>query len=353
MLIEGLNLDFSTNKFILPGELTFLKKDEDNFVNLIKSIQIEIPIVRNIELFENKMESADIEISSKKLILSEINDHSKEEVISATRFSTFSSCPMKYNLLYNYKIGDLIQQSKDFRQLDPIPTLEEYNRNELESCLFDDQHNSQEYSKLKGKIIHYALRKNIHDENISTFVENRLKNIFNDEVPQKIKEDITMDILRFYKSDEFKFIKSFSNFRNEFEIYLKEADYYLFGILDRLIIDENKIIIVDYKTDSIKESELNLRSGKYLPQLQFYAYIVSRLFNKSQEIEGRIVFIKYPEKTFVFNYNAILDIDIKSGINSMIKSIRNNNYSVNLNTCSDCIFNDDKSQCLKINSKIN
>jgi disulfide oxidoreductase YuzD len=188
---------------------------------------------------------------------------------------------------------------------------------------------------------------------MSSFVENRLRNIFNDEVTKELKEDIIGDLLRFYESDELKFINSFPNYRNEFEIYLIERDYYLFGILDRLIIDEKKIIIIDYKTDNIKGNELNSRARKYLSQLKFYAYIVSRLFRKSQEIEGRIIFIKYPENPFVFKYDAVSDSNIKSVIDSMIVSIRNGNYSVNLSVCNDCIFADDNSKCLKINPEIN
>ncbi len=353
LLNEGLSQDLSEDKFTLAGELTFLQKENDKFVNVIKPIEIEIPIIRNVELSESKIETASNEISNKKLILSEIASHSKGEVISATRFSTFSSCPMKYNLLYNYKIGDLIQRSKDYQQNRKKNNIEEYNRNELDSYLLDDQSNFQEYSKLKGKIIHYALRKNISKESVSSFVENRLKNTFSDEVLQELSEDIIGNLFRYFESDEFNFINSFPNYRNEFEVYLKEGDYYLFGILDKLIIDEKKIIIIDYKTDNIKENELNSRAGKYLPQLQFYAYIVSRLLGKNREIEARIIFIKFPEYPFVFKYDDVSDSSIKSGINSMIMSIRNSNYSVNLSICNDCIFPDYNSQCLKIKSQLN
>lgn len=352
LLNEGLNQELSEDKFTLAGELIFLQKENDNFLNVIKPIEIEIPITRNVKLIEGIIETASNEISNEEFIMSGIIDHSKGEVISATRFSTFSSCPMKYNLLYNYKIRDLIQRSKYYRQKNKQNSIEEYNRNELDTYLLDDQQNFLEYSKMKGKIIHYALRKDISIEDLPPFVENRLRNIFSDEIPQELKEDIKADFIRFCESDEFKFINSFPNYRNEFEIYLKEGDYYLFGILDKLIIDEKKLIIVDYKTDSIDETELNLKAGKYLTQLKFYAYIVSRLFNKSQEIECRIIFIKYPENPFVFKYDAISDSKIKSGIDSMIVSIRNSNYSVNLNACNDCIFVDDNSRCLKINSEI-
>jgi len=31
----------------------------------------------------------------------------------------------------------------------------------------------------------------------------------------------------------------------------------------------------------------------------------------------------------------------------MVNSIRNNNYSVNLNACKNCVFADENSQCVK------
>ncbi|HEY6437472.1 MAG TPA: 3'-5' exonuclease, partial [Ignavibacteriaceae bacterium] len=352
LINEGLNQYLSEDKFTLEGKLTFLKKKNDKFVNVTNPIELDIPIIRKIDLQESNFKPADNEIIIKELFLSEIIDHSKREVISATRFSAFANCPMKYNLLYNYKVGDLIQRSKEFEKKYWSNSFEDYNGNELGSYLFDDQHNFQEYSKLKGKIIHYALRKNIRKENISSFVDEQLKNSIIDDSVQKMSENIEKDLEEFCESKEFEFINSFQNYRDEFEVYLKEDDYYLFGILDKLIIDEKKIIIVDYKTDNIKEDELNSRAGKYSLQLQFYAYIVSRLFGKSQEIECRIIFIKYPQKSFTFKYDAISDSNVRSVINSMIMSIRNSNYSVNLNVCDDCIFADN-AQCLNINSEIN
>ena len=353
LLNEGLNQDLSDDTITLAGELTFLQKTDDKFVNDIKPIEIKIPIIRNVDISVKLDDAKKIEISKKSLFLSEINDQSKGEVISATRFSTFSSCPRKYNLIYNYKIGDLIQPTKYFQKKNNQITPEEYNRNELESYLLDDRQNINEYSRLKGKIIHYALRKNLSIGDIQSFVENRLRNTFSDEIPQKLREDIVMDLLKLYDSDEFRYINSYQNHQNEFEVYLKEGDYYLFGILDKLIIDSKKVIIVDYKTDNILENELNSKAGKYLPQLKFYAYIVSRLFRESREIECRIIFIKFPDKPYIFKYDESSDNIVESGINSMIDSIRNNNYSLNLNACADCIFTNENKRCIMAGSEIN
>ncbi len=66
-------------------------------------------------------------------------------------------------------------------------------------------------------------------------MENRLRNTFSDEVPQKLREDIITDLHKLYDSDEFRYINSYQDHQNEFEVYLKEGDYYLFGILDKLI----------------------------------------------------------------------------------------------------------------------
>jgi len=348
LIEEGLSLDFSKDKFSLGGELTFLRNHDNQYVNVINSIEIEIPITRIVNIENTTISSEEVEVSNKKLFLSEVNDQSKGEVISATRFSTFSACPLKYNLLYNYKITDLIQRAKIFTKSSNVKGTEEYNRNELESYLFDDQQSIAEYSQLKGKIIHYALKKEVGKQDLLTFVEERLKNSFAGEIPKNLEEDIISDLEIFYDSEEFNYLNSFKKYNNEFEVYLKEKDFYLFGILDKIIIDNKKIIIVDYKTDNIDEYQLDKRAEKYLSQLKFYAYIVSRLFTESHYIEARIIFIKFPEKPFVFNYDDEVSKFINSGINDMIDAIRTNNYSLNLKSCNDCIFAVANSRCITI-----
>jgi hypothetical protein len=280
--------------------------------------------------------------------LAAISDNSKGEVISATRFSTFSSCPKKYDLLYNYKIGDLIEQSIYFKQEYYSSLPEEYSKNELESYLLDDKKATTDYSKIKGELIHYTLRKNIQQENLNTFIESRLRKYLAKNLPTSFLGEIVDDLAKFYASDEYKWVNSFSDYRNEIEVYLKEKNYNLFGIIDKLIITENKLIIIDFKTDNIKEKDIDLKSSKYLPQLKFYAYIVSRLFQKIPTIEGRIIFIKYPDMSYKFVYNKNDDNNIVAGINKMISSIRNNNFAVNLNECSNCIFDNKNATCISL-----
>ncbi len=353
LLVEGIGQELSNEKIKIVGELEFLKQDQGKFTSFFKKIDLNIPITRNIDIPETNFETNKISIEEKKLNLSEINDKSKGEVISATRYSAFSSCPMKYNLIYNYKLRDLIRQSNRFNAKGKYKYLEEYSRNELTSHLLDDQMNLTEYSIVKGELIHQILRKNINRNLVPHFIEYKLKNISEDEIHKRLKDDITDDLLQFYDSSEFKYLMSLPNHQNEFEVYLKEQDYYLFGILDKLIIDNEKIIIVDYKSNNINENEIITNAEKYIPQLKFYAYIISRFFSDKKPIECRIIFIKYPEKPFVFLYNKSSDEEINAGIKLMISSIRSNNYSLNLRNCKECIFVDDHSKCVKISSELN
>ncbi|NWG28423.1 MAG: UvrD-helicase domain-containing protein [Ignavibacteriaceae bacterium] len=353
LISQGLNQDISGDKLFLTGELAYLKKEKDKFINVLKPVELEIPVIRSVEYQEKIFETKVLSIEEKKIISSELKDSSKGEIISSTRFSTYSACPLKYNLLYNYKLGDLIQQFRKFQTLNNYKHPDEYKQSEFNSYLFDDQTKLTEFSKLKGEIIHYVLRKNVNSESISTLVDEKLKNTSNEKIQESLKTEIKNDLQLFYDSDEFKYVQSFSNFRNEFEAYLKEGDYYLFGILDRLIIDDKMLIIIDYKTDNIRDNDISKSAEKYLPQLQFYAYIISRLFTKKQTIEGRIIFIKHPEKPFIFKYDEATDRKIKADIDSMISSIRNNNYSLNLNACKECIFADERSQCIKSKTQIN
>lgn len=353
LIKEELNLDFSKESFEMKGELTFLNKENEKYFNTTKKIQLNIPLTRNINTDDLLNEEEIFDINNWKLILKEIQDHSVGEVISATRFSTFSDCPLKYNLLYNYKVGDLFHQSHKITYSSKYGFQDDYNRNELSSYLLDDESKRDDYAIYKGKLIHYILSKNISEENLAQFVKKQIKNKFDDSNSGLPEDEILNDLLLFYNSSEYKLINSFPVYKNEFEAYLKEDNFYLFGILDKLIITDKKMIIIDYKTDNIKRNEINIRAEIYLPQLKFYSYIISRLFNKKQKIEGRLIFIKYPENPFVFNYDELSQKNIKSSVKAMINSIRNNNYSVNLDVCKKCIFSDDNTQCIQKAVEIN
>jgi len=351
LISDGLNTNFEQNSIELSGDLNFLKNADNTFSNFIKEVKVQIPFTRDINIKKLIAEEAKQEFLNQNIILSEIADYSTGEVISATRYSTFSDCPSKYNLIYNFKAGDIFYKSLQAHTNQSVELSEDYNRNELNSQLLDDRSNQGEYSKFKGSLIHYILSKNVEKNDLIPFVKSQFKNAANEENIELITKEIIDEVELFYNSDEFKFINSFNNYRNEFEVYLKAEDYYLFGIIDKLIITDDKLIIVDYKTDNIKKDKINDRAEKYLSQLKFYSYITSRLFNKKRLIEGRIIFVKYPDNPFILTYDEISDKNVKSELKKMIKAIRNNDYSVNQDSCKECLFADGNSTCKSLQQK--
>lgn len=350
LLTEGLNQEVIGDKLSLNGELTFLKKQNDNYISVTEIVELEIPIIHRIELEEKSFETERVNSGSKKITLQRFGDQSKGEIISATRFSTYSACPLKYNLLYNYKLGDLVDRSHHYKNFTQILNEQDFNLNELSTYLLDDESHPLEFSKRKGQLIHYILRKDIYKEDLENFLSKILKEYFNREVPEMFRGEILNELSSFYDSDAFKFINSFQQSKSEFEVYLKKQDYYLFGIIDRLLISEKKLVIVDFKTDFLVKEEITSKAETYLPQLNFYAYIISRLFKKKYDIEGRVIFIKFPDNPFTFNYSETMDKNVGKILNDMINSIRSGYYAVNLDACNSCIFSDKSSKCIT-NSK--
>lgn len=73
---------------------------------------------------------------------------------------------------------------------------------------------------------------------------------------EKYSDTLKSDLKKVQESDFAKNYLSLPSYKNEFEIYIKENDYYLHGITDRIIFDKDKIIICDYKTDNIGSEEI-------------------------------------------------------------------------------------------------
>jgi hypothetical protein len=130
-------------------------------------------------------------------------------------------------------------------------------------------------------------------------------------------------------------------------VYSKENDYFLYGIIDKLIIEDNKAIIVDYKTDLVAEEELEENSKSYFNQLRFYSYIVNRLFDDITSYELRLIFIKLPQHPQVVKIN-IRDFELfKQEIESIVNNMRNQNYIKKLQHCPDCYYSIGNNRCIK------
>ena len=149
---------------------------------------------------------------------------------------------------------------------------------------------------------------------------------------------ISEDVKNYLGSSTYKELREYPNFKNEFEIYAKESDYYVYGIIDKLIIDGDKLLIVDYKTDNVKADKIFEKAEHYLPQLRFYAYTLKRLYKSVNQIDVQLIYIKHPDKIVKYSFNNEEIRLFGNEIKSIVQMIREQNFTKNLDHCAKCHF---------------
>jgi ATP-dependent helicase/nuclease subunit A len=345
LLFEGLDAEYNVNNISLADDLTLLINENGNYKNVTKKLNVTIPIIQHLEYAEEMEHKSEQIIKPKSFLLDNISDKSEGEIISATKVSTYAQCPLKYNFIYNYGYSKLYSDLRKFDSKNTFAkyTIDGFDGEDSLTVEFDESPTFREHSEIKGKIIHKVLQKEVENENLENFILNEIdisyKNIFKSEETKGIfVESLKLNITRYYSSDEYRFLKNFAKYKNEIEIYLKEDDYYLFGIIDKVIITEGKIIIVDYKTDVVDQKYLKTKAEYYLNQLKFYVYIVSKLYKDFDLFEIRIVFLMFPDNPYTLTYDRNKVGELKEEILFLIKGILRAEYPQNLSHCSECNF---------------
>ncbi|MBL1212892.1 MAG: UvrD-helicase domain-containing protein [Ignavibacteriae bacterium] len=348
-LTSALEIDLEAADHKIKTNLEFMKLKGEEYEFFDKKIEFDISIERVIESKINSLKiSGKEKLGNKTYLLNHIEDKSEEEIISATKLAVYTQCPLKYQLTYELGYSD-------------INSIFELTKSESEPADFEFQINENDdddfvgYAEFKGRVIHKVLDEEIDIQNLNKRVDELLEKEFynrstSKKVFESVKNSILNDLQQFYRSQTYKELIEFSNYKNEHEIYLKLNDFYLYGIIDKLIIDNKKIIIVDYKTDNIKEEEINSRGELYLSQLKFYAVLINEIYNPN-EIELRIVFTKFPDINFAKGITEKEINEFREYIKSVVLSIRNNNYPPDLNHCIKCHYAVDGKKCVKANSK--
>jgi ATP-dependent exoDNAse (exonuclease V) beta subunit len=255
--------------------------------------------------------------------------------------------------------SDLAKQYKDWQKNDSNFEVDDilFELNENEETVQTKNEEEKVLSThpntaaLRGRIIHKFLQMELGLDDINSFIDSEIKN----ESPQFEKdilcettiEGIKSDLKKYLSSDVYKELNAHKNYKNEFEVYVKENDFYLYGIIDKLIIEKDSVQIVDYKTDSISTGEIVLKSEHYLNQLKFYSYIASRLFEKVSEISIRIVFIKHPDSEVFLRIDKEGIVRIKEQITNFVNITRRGIYGKNLMHCASCNFSINNGKCVK------
>ncbi len=335
LILNGLNAENSTNELNLSSMVQFMKLMNGEYKFYNKNVSLIIPIKREIEKAESIELKEKTTLEEKIILTKKIHDRPKREIISATKISMFTQCPVKYQLTYELgysTIYNLVKERSD-----------EFEFNQIE----DDE--LRRYAQLKGKLIHAVLKEEVVREELSEYLTTSLSlELFSsDSQKNDFQISLMKELDRYYSSDMYQTISKSDNYKNEFEVYCEEKEHYLYGIIDKLIIEKDKLIIVDYKTDNISIDQLGTRAESYIPQLTFYAYVLSKLYQSYKNFQLRLIFLKYADELIVkdINHNDLDKYSIE--LNESINKIYSSDYKPNLHHCSKCHFALEGNKCVK------
>jgi len=351
LMSSALRNDFNSAEIFIKEKLELLSLENDKYINRDENIQLSIPITTEINFTEQPkkfIEKVNVKVD---VNISALASQEKGEIISASKVSIYSQCPLKYLLTYDYGFSKL---NSDYKTHDN-KSFQNYINDfpEDEDNLLDYKFEStatkvqSSDTALYGKIFHKVMEESVSFEKLDDFIKYQVEsNIVNSSEPEILINRLKNDLSNYYKSKTWEEISKSKNYKNEFEIYVKENDYYLHGIIDKIIFIENKVLIYDYKTDEIDKKEIKKHSEYYLMQLKFYLYIASRLFTQFNTFQGSLIFIKHPDDIVTLSFSKDEIKNLEKEIAVIIESIRNKNSEKNYSHCKVCSFSSSSNKCI-------
>ncbi|HEX2984385.1 MAG TPA: UvrD-helicase domain-containing protein [Ignavibacteriales bacterium] len=340
---EALDANLSGESVAINSDMKFLIANDSGYGYKTKTLRNVINIIRAIELIVSLEAPKEKDDTAKKIKLQTIPDTEENEIFSATKIAVFSQCPLKYQ--FTYELG----YSKLFRRITEYSHARYYEFNSSE-----DREDSIP-ADVKGKLIHKFLQEEIDPTELPGWIAGEIKKgvdfaaAFGENTDQ-IAGSIQNDLAEYFNSAIYKQIRNYKNYINECEVYLKEKDYFLFGIIDKLVLDNDEAIIIDYKTNSIKENEIEAKAAAYSNQMQFYAALISRLYPDVKKITTRLIFTKYPGKVIEHKPGKEELAEYLDEISLIVQKIRRKEFLADPSHCGDCVYSYFGTKCAKANS---
>lgn len=337
LVVNGLGVNLEDEVHNINAPLGFIDVMKEGSPVTEKEVSIAIPIISEIEDVES---SGELDISGDEAVwdinIEEIKSVAKGEIISATKVAMYLQCPVKYELTYELGYTSVLEQFKKY--------FNSYEFNEKE----DDE--TREFADVRGRVIHKLLEKDephtVNEPEIKDIIQKESGEIKDESKLTVMAQEIRNEINTFVSSGVYEELSSYDRYKNEFEIYTQQKDYFLYGIIDKLIIDDNRLIVVDYKTDRIKEEQIKERAESYMPQLKFYAYVLSRAYDVKQYVL-RLVFVRHPEKKIEVNITKEELKEFDGTIERIVNSVRLSEFKHNLSHCGKCHFAIRNGKCVK------
>ena len=334
LLKEGLLIDDFSGSINIDGTVNFMLEKNEEFIRSRRNISISVPVINQMDTPQIKADDQENHEQNSLVISTQtIPDLTKNEIISATKIAVFNQCPFKYYLIY--ELGYSALHSK---------------MNGDNSFIDYSKEDSDELSaNVKGSIIHKLLEEDTPLELVRKRVSDLMKSFSdkpNSEESGKTINSIYESVKKYYSSEIYGRIKKYKNFRNEFEIYTKLNDYFIYGILDKVIFDGENVLIFDYKTDSLQKFTAEEKLENYKPQLKFYALLVSKLLMNVKQITCSLIFIEEPDKIPSFTVYTDQLKEFEKELEHIVNSMRNGIFKTKTSHCKSCYFSDSGNECV-------
>lgn len=341
---------------LTAGPLTIAYAEDDkHHEETVDEVDIKIQFIENAPDSETPTFQSDPKAGTvTPVVMKErIGKRYSGEIISASKYLTYLQCPFKYYLTY-------------ISGLAGIPGLEEFftTREEETETAYDpadDQGLAKNEGELPsaptgnlgaaiGTIVHEYLAAPGEATLLSAVTAITDSLIGDNPTLAKSRDTLIrrpVEILtKYLATPAAKTISGYGNSRNEEELFIRYSDFYLMGVIDKLVILEDRIVIIDYKTDRDPAHSLD----RYREQLRFYAYICSKIYKTVNSFELRLVFFSdldavQPETVTRAELSAVGE-KINSLITALRGSFASGEFSKNTSHCGECRFSFNTGRCL-------
>jgi ATP-dependent exoDNAse (exonuclease V) beta subunit len=192
----------------------------------------------------------------------------------------------------DYEESIMNKKFSSVSQLMQIEKIDDY-----ESFILDNDENlyKNNHSSELGTFVHKVLENFNFPKDIS-FAENEILSIIDYQKKTIVNENILNEakeiLLNFLNSKYYNEISNSKILFKELPFTLKENDVYIEGIIDLVYENNNKIIIMDYKTNKIHDKE-KLEKNYYL-QKKYYTEAIKVIFpeRSNDEIEFKFCWLR-------------------------------------------------------------
>ncbi|MDA9231004.1 double-strand break repair helicase AddA [Rickettsiales bacterium] len=130
-----------------------------------------------------------------------------------------------------------------------------------------------------GNIIHKILElfiKKLRNNDASQKINTHLDNFY-PKIDSKIRLELFRQISAISNNKVLDFIYC-NKIETEIAVFYEENNDIISGKIDLLVIKDNEIIIIDYKSNKIIEKEIDKTANKYKKQLNIYRKIISNIY---------------------------------------------------------------------------